>query len=65
MHAPPVWISFNEIILMLGCSEFSVDFNLFFQRSDMLVLAMYTNEFIIIAGGWMEIKSDRKYFDVY
>ena len=52
MHASLVWMSFNEIVLMLGCFEFSVDFNLLFefQRYDMLVLAMYTNEFIIIAG---------------
>ena len=35
---------------MLGFSQYNIDFNLLFQRSDMLVLAMYTNEFIIIAG---------------
>ena len=52
MHAPPIWISFNENVLMLRCPEFSVDFNLLFefQISDMIFLAMYTNEFIIIAG---------------
>jgi hypothetical protein len=48
MHAPPVLdFSINEIVLMLGFSEFSADFNLLFDRSDTLVLALYTDEFII------------------
>ena len=52
MHAPPVWISFNEIVLVLGCFEFSVYFNLLFEFHifDMLVFSMYTHKFIIIAG---------------
>jgi hypothetical protein len=48
MHPPPVLdFSINEIVLMLGCSEFSADFNLLFDRSDTLVVALYTDEFII------------------
>ena len=39
---------------MLGFPKFSVDFNLLFEfhRYDMLILAMSTNEFIIIAGSY-------------
>jgi hypothetical protein len=48
MHAPPVLdFSINEFVLMLGFFEFSVDFNSLFDRSDTLVLALYTDEFII------------------
>jgi hypothetical protein len=48
MHAPPLLVfSINEIVLMLHCFEFSIDFNSLFDRSDRLVLALYTNEFII------------------
>jgi hypothetical protein len=32
---------------MLGCFNFSSDFNSLFDRSNTLVLALYTDEFII------------------
>ena len=48
MHAPPILdLSPNEIVFMLGCFEFRTDFNSLFDRSDTLVLALYTDEFII------------------
>lgn len=50
MHAPPLPVldfDINEFVLMLGSFEFSVDFSSLFDRSHTLVLAMYTNEFII------------------
>jgi hypothetical protein len=50
MHAPPVLnFNINEIVLVLGCSKFSVDSNLLFDRSNTLVLTLYIDE-IIIAG---------------
>lgn len=48
MHAPLVLdFSINEIVLMLGCSEFSADFNSLFDRFDILVLSLYRGEFIV------------------
>jgi hypothetical protein len=42
MHALPILdFSINEIALMLGCFEFSEDFNSLFDRSDTLALALY------------------------
>jgi hypothetical protein len=51
MHAPLV-LDFNitEIVLMLGCFEFSADFNLLFDRFDTLALALYRDEFIIVGS---------------
>jgi hypothetical protein len=57
MHAPSFLdFNINEFVLMLGFSEFSVDFNLLFDRFDTLVLAMYIDEFII--AGNLEIVHD-------
>jgi hypothetical protein len=51
MHAPLVLdFGINEFVLMLGFFEFSVEFNSLFGRSDRLVLAPYTNDFIIVGN---------------
>jgi len=46
--APPILdLSINEFVFMLGLSEFSVDFNSLFDRSNTPFLALYIDEFII------------------
>jgi hypothetical protein len=47
--------SVNDIVLVLGYFEFNVDFNSLFGRFDTLVMALYTNEFIIVGSSkqWM------------
>jgi hypothetical protein len=51
MHAPPILdFSTNEFVLMLGVYRFSVDVNYLFDKSNTLVLALYTSELIIIGS---------------
>jgi hypothetical protein len=46
MHAPPAfYFSINEIVLM-----FCADFNSLFDISDTFILALYTDEFIIVGS---------------
>jgi len=49
MHASLVIdSSADEIVVMFGCSKSIAHFNLLFDRFDTLVLALYTNKFIIV-----------------
>jgi len=44
MHAPPILdFSTNEFVLVLGVYRFSVDVNYLFDKSNTLVLALYTS----------------------
>jgi hypothetical protein len=48
MHAPQVlYFKIVKFLLKLGFSKFSADFNSLFDRSDPLIVALYTNDFII------------------